>query len=161
MAQRNAPHFERAVFQQQRVLGRVHLGPDHRIGQLAVEKPQVAGQYLAERRRGEYPQRGFAPVERQRRDQRKESEDMVAVQVRDEHGAQFQRVDPAADQLLLYPLSRIDQIVLLVHIDRLGRRMAAQGGLGGGRSEYGDAETHAWCLFCSFCVIRFTLRGSG
>ena len=79
---------------------------------------------------------------------------MVAVQVRDEHGAQFQRVDPAADQLLLYPLSRIDQIVLLVHIDRLGRRMAAQSGLGGGRSEYGDAETHAGCLFL------FALRDS-
>ena len=79
---------------------------------------------------------------------------MVAVQVRDEHGAQFQRVDPAADQLLLHSLARIDQIVLLVHIDRLGRRMAAQSGLGGGRSEYGDAETHAWCLFL------FALRDS-
>ena len=84
----------------------------------------MAGQYLAERRRGEYPQRGFAPVERQRRDQRKESEDMVAVQMGDEYRPQFQRIDSVAEHLLLCALAGIDQVVLFVYLDDLRRRMS-------------------------------------
>ena len=86
VAQRYAPHLQRTVFHQQRMLGRVDLRPYDRVGQFAVEIFEVAGQNLAHRCRGEYPQRGLAAVERQRRDQREQPEYMVAVQVRDEHG---------------------------------------------------------------------------
>lgn len=61
MAQRDAPHLEGAVFQQQGVLGRVDLGPRDGVGQLRVEVPEVAGQNLAEGRRGEDPERVLRP----------------------------------------------------------------------------------------------------
>ena len=130
VAQRDAPHLQRAVLHQQCVFGGVYLGPRHVVGQFAVEIAEVAGQNLSERRRGEDPQRGLAAVERQRRDEREQSENMVAVEVRDEHGADFQRIDAVADQLLLHALARIHEIILFVDVDRLGRRMPVCGGFG-------------------------------
>ena len=44
---------------------------------------------------------------------------MVAVEVRDEHRTQLQRVDAAAEHLLLRALSRIDKVVLLVAVYHL------------------------------------------
>ena len=55
---------------------------------------------------------------------------MVAVEVRDEHGADFQRIDAVADQLLLHALARIHEIILFVDVDRLGQRMPVRGGFG-------------------------------
>ena len=46
-----------------------------------------------------------------------------------EHGADFQRIDAVADQLVAARLARIHEIILLVDVDRLGRRMPARGGL--------------------------------
>ena len=63
-------------------------------------------------------------VQPERREQRKQSEDVVAVQMRDEYGPQPQRIYAVAEHLLLHPLARIDQIVLLVDIDNLRRWMS-------------------------------------
>ena len=106
------------------MLGRVDLGPRDGVGQLRVEVPEVAGQDLAEGRRGEDPERGFASVQRQRRDEREQPENMVSVEVRDEYGPDFQRIDAVADQLLLHAFARIHEVILFVDVDRLRRRVA-------------------------------------
>ena len=96
---------------------------------------QVAGQQLPEGRRGEDLQRGAAAVKPQRREQREKPEDVVAVQVRNERGPQFQRVDAVADELLLHALARVHEVILFVDVHRLRRRMPV--GRGFGRSSRG------------------------
>ena len=103
---------------------------------------QVAGQQLPEGRRGEDLQRGAAAVKPQRREQREKPEDVVAVQVRDERGPQFQRVDAVADELLLHALARVHEVILFVDVHRLRRRMPVGRGFGRGAAEDGDRETH-------------------
>ena len=157
VAQRDAPHLEGTVFQQQGVLGRVDLGPRDGVGQLRVEVPEVAGQDLAEGRRGEDPERGFASVQRQRRDEREQPENMVSVEVRDEYGPDFQRIDAVADQLLLHAFARIHEVILFVDVDRLRRRVAGDGRLCGGRAQYGDRETQFVCVLYFMNVARSRL----
>ena len=86
---------------------------------------------------------------------------MVAVQVRDEHGAQFQRVDPAADQLLLHPLARIDQIYCSCTLTAWADGWRLRVGLAEDDPSMVTLKLMRGACFCSLCVIRFTLRGSG
>ena len=81
-------------------------------------------------------------VKPQRREQREKPEDVVAVQVRDERGPQFQRVDAVADELLLHALARVHEVILFVDVHRLRRRMPVGRGFGRGAAEDGDRETH-------------------
>ena len=64
------------------------------------------------------------------------------MQVRDEYGLQFERVDAVAEQLLLGALARIDQKVLLVEVHRLPRWVTAGRGFGRGAAQYGYREAH-------------------
>ncbi len=153
VAQRNAPHFERPVFQQQRVLRRPYFVPLRFVGQVAVEIAQVGGQYFAQRRRGINRQRRAAAVEAQRREQREQPVHMVAVQVRYEYGPQFQRVDARPRHLLLGPFARIDQVVLFVYVHHLRRRVARGGRFGRRRPQYGDCEAHP-VVFISAGTVR-------
>ena len=131
-----------------------HLVPGDLVGEVRVEVAQVAGEQFAEGGRRIDRKLGPAAVEPQRREQREESEEVVAVEVRDEDGAQLQRVDPVADELLLRPLARIDQIVLFVDVHHLGRGVAVDGRLGRRGAEYGDVETHRCAGFCGGAPVR-------
>ncbi len=143
MAQRYAPYFEPAVFKQQLVPRRIDAVPYHLVGQVGGEVTRVALQYLAHGRRGVYVERRALAVQPECGDERKEPVYVVAVQVRDEHAAQAQRVDPVARQLLLRTLARVDQIVLFVEIDHLRRRVAARRRLGRGVAEYGNRKAQS------------------
>lgn len=101
---------------------------------MRVEVAQVASEHFAQRRGTENLERRAASVEPQRRDQRKESEDMVAVQMGDEYRPQFQRIDSVAEHLLLCALAGIDQVVLFVYLDDLRRRMSVGRRFGRGRA---------------------------
>ena len=68
---------------------------------------------------------------------------MVSVEVRDEHGPDFQRIDAVADQLLLHAFARIHEVILFVDVDRLRRRVAGDGRLCGGRAQYGDQKLNS------------------
>ena len=73
---------------------------------------------------------------------------MVAVQVREKDGPQPQRIDPVAEQLLLRTFPRVDEVVLLVEVDDLCRRVSSGRRLGRSRTEDGDGETHGCCALC-------------
>ncbi len=87
VAQRDAPHLDRAILEKQFMFGRIDLRPNNLEGQTAVEIAQMRRQNLAEGRRREDLQRRFAPVKPQRGNQREEAETVVAVQVREEDRA--------------------------------------------------------------------------
>ena len=82
---------------------------------------------------------------------------MVSVEVRDEHGPDFQRIDAVADQLLLHAFARIHEVILFVDVDRLRRRVAGDGRLCGGRAQYGDRETQFVCVLYFMNVARSRL----
>ena len=114
--------------------GRIDLVPLHGVGQFAVEIAQVAGENLSERGRCIDRQRRAAAVKPERREQREEPEAVVAVQVREKDGPQPQRIDPVAEQLLLRTFPRVDEVVLLVEVDDLCRRVSSGRRLGRSRS---------------------------
>ena len=148
VAQRDAPYFERTVFEERPMTGRIDLVPLHVVGQFAVEIAQVAGENLSERGRCIDRQRRAAAVKPERREQREEPEAVVAVQVREKDGPQPQRIDPVAEQLLLRTFPRVDEVVLLVEVDDLCRRVSSGRRLGRSRTEDGDGETHGCCALC-------------
>ncbi len=142
VAQRNAPHLDRAVFEEQAMFRRVGLDPLDLVGQRRVEVAQVGRQDLPEGGGGVDAQRRAPSVEPERREERKEAETVVAVQVRNEYLSDFQRVDAVSDQLLLRTFARIHEVVLLVDVHHLRRGVTVDRRLGRRRPEDGDAETH-------------------
>ena len=121
VAQRQRPHLQRVVLEDDAVGRGVYLVPLWLVRQRRVEVPEMRLEYLAEGPRSIYRQRRALAVEPERRDQRQQPVDMVAMQVRDEYRPQLQGVDPRTHELLLHTLARIHQIVLLVYVHRLRR----------------------------------------
>ena len=130
MAQRDAPDLQRAVFEYRFVGGCIDFVPLDGIRQLAVEEAQMVLQYFAEGRRSIDGQGSPTAIETECREQREDAVAVVAVQMGQEDGPQLERVDPVAEELLLGTLTGIEQVILLLKIDRLRRRMASGRRLG-------------------------------
>ena len=91
------------------MLCRINLMPNDLVGKVFIKKVQMRGEDVAKGRRCIDLQRSALAVESEGREQRKESEYMVTVKVRDEYCPEFQWIDSKAEHLALSPLAGINQ----------------------------------------------------
>jgi hypothetical protein len=71
-----------------------------------------------------------------------EAEEVVAVEVRDEDGAEALELEVVLAYAVLGAFGAVQQHLESVDVDDLGAATAAPGGQGGARTEDGDEEVH-------------------
>jgi hypothetical protein len=130
--------FEDAV----EAFGEVHLDEADGIAYVVAGEVEGGLDDLAGALGGDDGDRLGAAAEVHGGEEAGEAEEVVAVEVRDEDGAETLELEVVLAYAVLRAFGAVEQHLETVDVDYLGAAAAASGGQGGARTEDGDEEVH-------------------
>ncbi|ERI85989.1 hypothetical protein HMPREF1981_01187 [Bacteroides pyogenes F0041] len=136
MFQRNGGHGKRTVFINHLRAFRIKLVEKHFVRQCFMEKLHPRRKQLFQTVGRMDMQIGGTPQQAERRNQSRQAETVVAMQMGDKHPVQPRKLQPRTAQLQLRSFSAVDHKEFVAQVDDLGGREVTGGGQGRTAPQY-------------------------